>query len=1027
MAHTSSNLSTQSDYPPAPSNVPPAPATPHQRFSIANRPLFLSNLDDCKTYLQHSLPPTRRRPLRQGVPQDKVPRHTRQALHRIGAWHAGMLKADEIADGNVAAVAVAAADDNVVTLYGEGGQHGGAMCKGAIADVGDEEVAEAEELAKEEASLPPPEGSEDAEDDDFVARNGRRQTSYTTDSPDRQTHSSSSRRRPVKSVTAPTDETFCGQPHEHGGMQTSNPYYVDTKIANQHVDPNQEVANEAAAALFKTPINTPGDALHLLLEASGRTESLQRQDSNPQGPQLLPPSANSRFAQSDRLTRTAPSASLGRRGENIDPAITGNGDPQDQVKSPDVTTATKAWSRLRFVRAGWFTAGEAMSYIDYYYEYLVPLTPISPPDFRSPATHASFLNDEPLLVVTVLTIASRYMQLDGPGAKSRSYMVHERLWSYLQNMITRMFWGQEQFGGGFCGAGTRRPKPTVKGGLRTLGTIESLLLLSEFHPRSMHFPPGDDGDDILTTTDDDRTSLPRTKSAQDLPSFGETAVAGWSEPALRSDRMSWSLIGMSYTLAFELGVFGNFQNGIRSPPRTNAGSDGSLPLSIHEQRADRIERLLYVYINSAAGRFGIPTMYSRQDEDLNPRCLQARVMTASDAQDSVDLIQECWLEMTMIMKACNTSLFPSRDYAQAMIESGEYVALLEQFQPLMNSYGEKLRVSNIPRYPRIILSIEIEYVKLYVYSLALQAVLGHWTTNAASVNGEQTSSVTFSTIYRRNGFYIREVVEAARSVLRLVVDGLLPGDYLKHAPVRTHFRILSGAMFLLKTFALGATEDEVSISLQLLDRTVKALRTSVVDDVHLSLRIADLLEGITSSIRHKFVRLPARASNSNRPTPPPRSAYGSPMRATLADSTDTIHAPPQSHQQQQYQNERANSLSGVPTNAINPFDTNNNISIMPPPNSGYLLNNADFFYTGNNTSPSTFDSSNNMEEDWLTLDLNPLLSSSDNNAGASGFQAGVGNDAQWFGNFGPEINGNLEVLGKLVEGWETTGLTTGFQ
>lgn len=163
------------------------------------------------------------------------------------------------------------------------------------------------------------------------------------------------------STITPTDLAFNDNPNEHGGMQS---YYADAKIANQGVNLNQKVANETAAALFKTPINTPGDALHLLLEASGRTESLQLQDSSPRGSELLPSSAKRRFAQRDRLTRTAPSASLRQRGENIDPAITNSGDSQDQVESPDVTAAIKAWSRLRFVRAGWFTAEEAMSYID---------------------------------------------------------------------------------------------------------------------------------------------------------------------------------------------------------------------------------------------------------------------------------------------------------------------------------------------------------------------------------------------------------------------------------------------------------------------------------------------------------------------------------------------------------------------------------------------------------------------------------------------------------------------------------------
>ncbi|KAL8737274.1 MAG: hypothetical protein Q9181_001828 [Wetmoreana brouardii] len=570
-------------------------------------------------------------------------------------------------------------------------------------------------------------------------------------------------------------------------------------------------------------------------------------------------------------------------------------------------------------------------------------------------------------------------------------MVHERLWSYLQNMITRMFWGQEQFGGGFCGAGSRKPKSSVKGGLRTLGTIESLLLLSEFHPRSMHFPPGDDGDDILTTADEELDSLSQNQSSQGPPAFDEATVASWSEPAFRSDRMCWSLIGMAHTLAFELGVFGNFHNGIRIPRSTkgNGRETSSLP---YEQRVDRIERLLYVYINSASGRFGFPTMHAGQNEDLDLRSIQTKITARPYAQDVVDVIQESWADVTLIMKACNANLFPSRAHNQNLIQNGGYMTLLEQLQPVMNSFGQKLAAAQMPKYPWIILSIELEYIRLYIFSLALQAVLGHWTSNAAPGNEEQLSYNSFSALYRRNECYIVEVVKAARNLLTLVVDGLLPDGYLKHAPVRTHFRILSGAMFLLKTFALGAKEDEVSISLQLLDRTIQALRTSVVDDVHLCLRIADLLEGLTSSIRHKFVRLAVRNPHSNTATPPPKTAYASPTPSTLNASLQNSY------------------LTGIPLD--------DNVSIMPPPNSTYHFNSNPYASNSNDNNASYSNTlspftNNNSEEDWLTLNLNPLLSS---DSGA--FQTGVGDDGQWFGNFGPEINGNLEVLGKLVEGWE---------
>lgn len=209
---------------------------------------------------------------------------------------------------------------------------------------------------------------------------------------------------------------------------------------------------------------------------------------------------------------------------------------------------------------------------------------------------------------------------------------------------------------------------------------------------------------------------------------------------------------------------------------------------------------------------------------------------------------------------------------------------------------------------------------------------------------------------------------------------------------------------------------------------MRALRTSVVDDVHLSLRIADLLEGLTSSVRHKFVRLAARNPKSNTGTPPHHASYAT--TALPGNSMGASNVPTQTY--------TGVNLSNAPDN------NNNNISFVPPPDPTYHYNlnnglyptnatanaanntsyNNDNNNKGNALSPfNTTDNNNNNnnEEDWLTLDLNPLLSSSTDPA--VGFQTGVGlgNDGQWFGDFGPEINGNLEVLGRLVDGWDTNG------
>ena len=106
---------------------------------------------------------------------------------------------------------------------------------------------------------------------------------------------------------------------------------------------------------------------------------------------------------------------------------------------------------------------------------------------------------------------------------------------------------------------------------------------------------------------------------------------------------------------------------------------------------------------------------------------------------------------------------------------------------------------------------------MYLNSLALQAVVERCTHNTpmqthlqppnGASNGPPSSTskdggaIPFSTLvkwYGNDRYYIKEVIDASRNVLKVVVDGLYPGDYLKHAPVRTFFRIVSVAIILLK-------------------------------------------------------------------------------------------------------------------------------------------------------------------------------------------------------------------------------------
>jgi hypothetical protein len=545
-----------------------------------------------------------------------------------------------------------------------------------------------------------------------------------------------------------------------------------------------------------------------------------------------------------------------------------------------------------------------------YYEFLSPLTPISPPTFRDPGAHHTLLTEEPILTVTLLTIATRYRQMPGAGGHCRSHAIHEELWTYLRGMIERCLWGQEAFGGGFVGAGidggeaqtssTAPWRGLRKGSLRTLGTIESLMILTEWHPRALHFPPAEATDELMLPSYEGSDSYSTDdENGHRLPGgVGGKRIEGWLEPAWRSDRMCWMLLSTAMGLSYELGVFDDIDDLLA------AGGEMTRPEyedEAYRLRAARIKRLLLIYVTQLAGRLGWTNMVPENLRVTDPVFAPRKRRSSNEGKtpdtatsmslnintfnyipdlDLDDQIIHCWAGISNAMRLGNEKLFRSRHFTTKIIQDGSYIELLKEFQPMLNTWRQEFERFRLPPYLRHILSIEYEYVRIYVNSLSLQAVVERCTNNPISYSHDSGSANNAPgppngelSPESRNYYgklplarlgnygaadqgYVREVVDGSRNLLRTVVEGLLPGGYLKHAPVRTYFRIISGAMFLLKTFALGASKQDVEISIGLMDRTVDALRNCVVDDVHLGIRFADLLETLTSRLRSRFISAP---------------------------------------------------------------------------------------------------------------------------------------------------------------------------
>jgi len=134
----------------------------------------------------------------------------------------------------------------------------------------------------------------------------------------------------------------------------------------------------------------------------------------------------------------------------------------------------KLWSGCRLVRQGWLSALEAITYVDLFFEHMSPLSPITRNWYGQHKNHHHLLAEEPTLCCTILTVSSRHHILPGLGGMSRGTLIHDRIWSTTKDLLIRTIFGQEK---------------GVDPKTRNIGTVEALLLLTEWYPRSLHFPP----------------------------------------------------------------------------------------------------------------------------------------------------------------------------------------------------------------------------------------------------------------------------------------------------------------------------------------------------------------------------------------------------------------------------------------------------------------------------------------------------------------------------------------------------------
>jgi hypothetical protein len=203
---------------------------------------------------------------------------------------------------------------------------------------------------------------------------------------------------------------------------------------------------------------------------------------------------------------------------------------------------------------------------------------------------------------------------------------------------------------------------------RIVGSIESLILISDWHPRSVHFPPDTEGWDAELIS-------PAYDRRNRLHTNGDVPLIRWREdvfePARRSERMSWMFLGAATSLAYELGIF----------------DSASASISLLGPRYHRAASLLYIYVTQMAVKMGCSSL-------LPDNIALASTQSAQDIDAHWTASIRLWTELTRLMKTASAMFFQSMASTKQQLGSGQYIILLQHFAPSLDRWHEQFTASS---------------------------------------------------------------------------------------------------------------------------------------------------------------------------------------------------------------------------------------------------------------------------------------------------------------------------------------------
>ncbi|GAV28720.1 hypothetical protein PMKS-002194 [Pichia membranifaciens] len=475
------------------------------------------------------------------------------------------------------------------------------------------------------------------------------------------------------------------------------------------------------------------------------------------------------------------------------------------------------------------TEMEAKRLIKIFFVTMHPFYPYIPKTLRDPDTLAGY----PMLLCALLAISSRYNPLpdkmgawddisDDDTAKrklergekdihvnssngERHLAVHERLWIYCQRLMSMTVWGESSS--------------------RSVGTLLTFLMFTEWNPRAIHFRWGDYAnsaqDDSLANKKFDKrknknvgiNSNGKNKNKNkangrsdsnpidtDDDNENDEEFAGLSAMK-RSEIMSFMLIGTATRLSFLLDT----------------------------------DPLIFIATHVSETHIAV---------GLNKKSMLQQTLSEVDVNDPAyqfSHYQKANLELLQFFSLCYETLYGTRPKFISL-DKYQTLAILDILSPILENWYRKyyklLKPSNIhcaplaacnddgspdwlylitlnPKLERdLTISIEREslildyyYTKLYLYSLALS---GDTSVNANLRNSKKGRNLRLDELARYSR-YVELAYKGAKEVLA-VIQRVRKLRLLKYMPVRWVTRVIKSVSFIVKCYLTLTTDIHTNTS-----------------------------------------------------------------------------------------------------------------------------------------------------------------------------------------------------------------------